>query len=391
MIDRYSSITLDRPVAIADKYIRIGFPMNANDEDIESAGESSFHDVERSFSSADAVTEMSVFLGCLRLRQITSQIHSRFDDRETALGMQNDLLGRGAIHVKLDQLLTELQAWRRSMPIFESPKCLYEMQKWYDLLCVREKLLLVRKAIDLTPKRNNTPPKDVLFLCMQYANKALLVFCELFEKQKITYTRSYFQMLFTAGLSVMYCMSVVNDLDPLTFRNGTSAVIAGENALRRMILDLPDAKSYVAVYEALRRHVLRKYSRDHPEDASTQGTDTHLPCENSTHGAASGRSTAPESFMLPPGRTTCQPFHMTAENPSYGLNAQTPLQNYFTDISPATGAEAGIQGDMAVSENDVPSWDIFGDDALWNMEAGLNEYAYGDPSLDFFDLYNMLP
>jgi hypothetical protein len=83
MIDRYSSITLDRPCAIADKYILIGFPADANDEDIQAA------DVSGSFPNLDSFcaaislnspsgptnTEMSVFFACLRLRQITSTPH----------------------------------------------------------------------------------------------------------------------------------------------------------------------------------------------------------------------------------------------------------------------------------------------------------------------------
>ena len=31
----------------------------------------------------------------------------------------------------------------------------------------------------------------------------------------------------------------------------------------------------------------------------------------------------------------------------------------------------------------LPSWDVFGDSTFWDMEAGLGEYAYGDPMLLF--------
>ncbi|KAJ5812470.1 hypothetical protein N7474_008771 [Penicillium riverlandense] len=404
MIDRYSSITLVRPFAIGDKYIHTGFPVDANDEEIEAAEASgAFPDLD-SFGSTYSLTsvstrttEMSVFFACLRLRQITSQIHREFGDRAIRRDGQNDDTARGVIYSSLDKLLKELQQWRSSTPVFHNPQNLYQMQEWYDLLFLRERLLLVRKAIDIVPKRDNIPPRDLLSLCLECAFGAITCFYRLFELRKITFTRSYFQMLFTAGLSVMFCLSVVRDFDQLTIRNGTDAVIMGENSLKKMSKELPDAKRYVAVYEALRRYVVRKYSRQ----LQVESLRNAHPTLEANHELP--QSAAP-ALMLDPktcngqydGRTLLEDTGVLAAgaNLSPSHHAQSSLHAPCTEPAFTSDTIVGMQGDASISKDSVLSWDIFEDDALWNMEAGLNEYAYGDPPLNLldnsFDWHHML-
>ncbi|KAJ6120676.1 hypothetical protein N7523_004956 [Penicillium sp. IBT 18751x] len=405
MIDRYSSITLTRPFAIGDKYIKIGFPVDANDEEIEAAEASrafpdldSFGSTSSLTSVAGRTTEMSVFFACLRLRQITSQIHTEFGGKATRRDMQDHATVRGVIYASLDKLLKELQQWRSSTPLFHNPQNLYQMQEWYDLLCLRERLLLVRKAIDIVPKRDNVPPRDLLSLCFECAIGAITAFCRLFELKKITFTRSYFQLLFNAGLSVMFCLSVVRDFDPVTIRKGTDAVIMGENALERMSEELPDATPYVTVYEALRRYVLRKYSSQLEVEAGRSGHPTNeannelsqprtrdlMHDPKTWHGECVGRNNLGD-----PGMSSVGP------NFSPGLHAHSSLHLPFTEPAITPGRMTGMPGDTNASEGPLLSWDIFEDSALWNMEAGLNEYAYGDPPMnlyleDSFDLQNVL-
>ncbi|KAJ5331443.1 hypothetical protein N7476_001226 [Penicillium atrosanguineum] len=405
MIDRYSSITLTRPFAIGDKYIKIGFPVDANDEEIEAAEASgAFPDLD-SFASTSLLTsvttrttEMSVFFACLRLRQITSQIHTELGRKASRQEVQNDTTARGVTYSSLDKLLKELQQWRSSTPVFHNPQNLYQMQEWYDLLCLRERLLLVRKAIDIVPKRDNVPPRDLLLLCLECASGAITCFCQLFELKKITFTRSYFQLLFTAGLSVMFCLSVVKDFDQVTIRNGTDAVIMGERALKRMSEELPDATRYITVYEALRRYVIRKYSCRLEVEAVQ---NTH-PTLEANHDLSRSTAIAP---MLGPkawygqheGRNHLEDPGMFSAGPSFspGLHTHSSLRVPITETDFTPRRMVGMLGDTNISEGSILSWDIFEDNALWNMEAGLNEYAYGDPPLnlhfdDSFDLQNML-
>ncbi|KAJ5363954.1 uncharacterized protein N7496_009667 [Penicillium cataractarum] len=404
MILAVGSITLDRPCAIPEKYIRIGFPADANDEEIEAA------DVSGSFSNLDSFcvalsnrspsagnTEMSVFFACLRLRQITSSIHSKFGDKATSTKSPHDTTARGAIYDELEHLLGELHQWRVTTPTFDNPRSLYEMQDWYDLLYFRERLQLVRKAIDLVPKQNGIPPRDLLSLCLQCATGAIVAFWKLFEPKKITFTRSYFQMLFTAGLSIMYCLSVVGDFDHASMRAGTEAVTTCELILKQMGVDLSDAKRYVAVYEALRGYVIRKYSRhlqtDPQHGDSLCASTSHFNQSSSNVAASHGERCDNDipSTQIPSIRGLGFAHNHTQQP----LGDLPLLDTQLVDLPVLHDTAGSLYNDASISEGSVLSWNIFGDDALWNMEAGLNEYAYGDPPAtlyleDPFDLQNIL-
>jgi hypothetical protein len=396
MIDRYSSITLTRPFAIADGYIKIGFPVDANDEEIEAAEASgAFPDLD-SFGSASSLTagtttrttEMSVFFACLTLRQITSKIHTSFGNKAIRQTLANNTTARGVIYSNLHRLLKELQQWRTSTPLFHSPQNLYQMQEWYDRLLLRERLLLIRKTIDIVPKQGNIPPRDLLSLCLECAVGAITCFCQLFEQKKITFTRSYFQMLFTAGVSVMFCLSVVRDFGHSTVRNGTDAVSIGETALKRMSEELPDSKRYVAVYEALRLYVIRKYSRQlqtesirdthHTSEVQNESSRPRQPALMPNmipwNGGYDNRNILESSKMISVGANLHPSTHAHS-----ALHAPSNETAFTPDQMPS------IQGDTNISEDSTLSWNIFEDNALWDMEAGLNEYAYGDPPNLYLD------
>ena len=376
MIDRYSSITLDRPFAMTDSAIKIALPADANDEELDAAdATSSFPDLN-SFCAASMLTdvatpmtrttEISVFSACVRLRQITSKIHLTFQGSAISGSNRDSITARGAVYASLDQILHDLQIWRRSAPVFESPSCLYEMQEWYDLLCFREQLLLSRKALDLVPKPKNVPPRDLVALCLQFAVGAITGFCRLFERKQITFTRSYFQMLFTGGLSIMFCLSVVRDFTSVTIREAINAITQGQVALQQMGEELPDAKRYVAVYEALGANVRRKCSRHlHGESDFTQLDDPHM-------NEASQKSHHPNL----PAAAASHPDHYQPLH----YSAQLPTSESFLgrDDSAALYPNVVTQ-DTPVSDNSLLPWDLLNNDSLWDMEAGLNEYAYGDP------------
>ncbi|KAJ5204375.1 uncharacterized protein N7498_005254 [Penicillium cinerascens] len=405
VIEHHPSITLDRPCAIADKYVRIGFPADANDEDIENADLSgSFKDLD-SFCAASSLhsspggvnTEMSVFVTCLRLRQITSSIHSKFGDKSNSTSIRHETTARGTIYSELEQLLSELHVWRCSTPTFNNPRSLYEMQDWYDLLYFREQLQLVRKAIDLVPKRSGTPPRDLLYLCLQCATRAIMAFWKLVEPKKVAFTRSYFQLLFTAGLSIMYCLSVVGDSEPASMRAGTEAVTTCEYILKQMSVDLSDIKHYIAVYEALRGYVIRKYSYHlqtdpHPGDSVlASASDIYQYCVSNVAAAYEQRNENDISSARTPITGGIGFTFNPAEQTPGNLRVPDPQ---LAELPTVHGTADPSYNEEYIPEGSVLSWGIFGDDALWNMEAGLNEYAYGDPPAnlyleDHFDLQNI--
>lgn len=404
MIDRYSSITLERPFSIAERSIKVNFPADADDVDIEAAGNPrAFLDLD-SFSAASVLatsttntpTETTVFITCVRLRQITSRIHLQFNEKAVSSDTKDHLFARGAIYTKLDELLADLYNWRCSAPVFQEPKCLYQMKEWYDHLYLREKLLLVRKAIDIVPKRNSLPPRDLLVLCLQSAVGAITVYCLLYENRSITYTRSYFQTLFTAGLSIMYCLSVVRDFDANAIKSGIDAVINCEVVIKQMSEALPDAKRYIAVYEALRGYMVRKFGRQLQSEGMPRPVRSDVPeilplSDSHSMGMARELFSGLNSPRLDFTSNCLSDNHDALQFAHAAFQSESGLD----DPSLVSNSAIGLPSDAAISEGSMLSWDIFGDGALWNMEAGLNEYACGDPlaTLDFdeiFDLQNVL-
>ncbi|KAB8204063.1 hypothetical protein BDV34DRAFT_122643 [Aspergillus parasiticus] len=377
IISQYSSITLDRPAAIAERDIQVGFPADADDEEIDAAEASgSFSDLD-SFCRATTRptttgnTEMTVFFYCLRLRKITSKIRTKFQQSNGAPGdgqalAMDSITASGRIYEDLEELLSELEQWRRSAPTFSTPRGLYHTQEWYDLLLMRERLLLVRKAIDLVPKRNNIPPDDLLLICLEYAVGTITKFCPLFEQRKITYTRSYFQMLFTAGLSVMLWVSVASNHDTEMMVKAADAVKQSEKILKQMGREMPDATPYVSVYEALEVHVLGKY---HTSSRLTQQPGGYLgQTQPQDH-------TSPRMSGMLHDQNMAGEQHSVEQNHSQFSSHWPPLLNdlgshHLLDHEPSTYAS-------------LLSRDLFGDNTFWNVEVGLGEYAYGDPMFLF--------
>ncbi|KAL4963422.1 uncharacterized protein BDV14DRAFT_209941 [Aspergillus stella-maris] len=352
VIDRYSSITLDRPLAIADRDIQVLLPVDANDEEIEAA-EGALSDLDL-FQVASSVrsghSELTVFFSSVRHRQITSNIYGLFQVKSLSGGPQT-VTATGRICTNLYRLLRELDNWRQSTPVFENPKCLYETQDWWDLRWRRERLILVRKAMDMVPKRANTPPRDLLALCFENATAVITLFCRLYTSKQMTYTRSYFQTLFTAGLSIIFYLSVASDLDIAAMDQAMEALAQCEHVFKELGHELPDAIQYVAVYEALYRHISQKLRQSGRWD----------------RGASD----------LQQGHAPLQPGHgPVAVQPQMlaglGLSEGWPLP---TPHSLPTGPDV----EALLPEELLSFGALFWDDTVGNMEAGLGEYAYGNP------------
>lgn len=395
MIDRYSSITLDRPPSLAEGDIQTGFPADVDDEDIDAAEASgSFPDLE-SFCNAISQnpstdpTEMSVFLYCVRLRQITSKINTSFQQSQIHL-----LRSKGAIDEfsalkivdlissNLDELLLELDKWRNSAPTFQNPKSLYQMQDWYDLLLVREKVLAVRKAIDLVPKHNQIPPQDLLSTCLQYATQGIMKFYDMFSHGIVTYTRSYFQFIFMSGLSVMLCISVMmddHDMERITM--ALNAVEHAEMALRQMTDDLPDAVPYVAVFEALHANIIAK-----PRSLVEYAPSIAI---NDLPGQQHMTLTTEQTSQL-------HPVHYTnisngqygqgpvAEGISHSMHSSSQLPAHH-QLPTLYDTADHLNSDLLIpTTGNSLAWNIFNNNDFWNMEAGLTQYAYGDAPAPLF-------
>lgn len=395
MIDRYSSNTLHRPFAIAEKDITAGFPIDANDEAI-AAAQQIFPDLD-TFGAAhtpSGLSEMAVFFLCIRLRQIVSRIHSEFSqfaglDKYT--GFETFLLS-GKICKIVDELFYDLKKWRDSAPVFQAPRSLYESQDWFDLLYFRERLILIRKAVELVPKRHGIPPEHLLNQCLECAMSTIKLYSRLFQQGRITHTRSYFQMMFTAGLSVMFCVSVSSTLRQPAVQE--TLRLCGE-ILRRMGAKLPDAMHYVSVYEALHRNVEKKWNM-----ASLRASPVARPAD-------AGRDLlVPDLGPYPTPDLSLHPTN-DLEAPSVGqtrniLPRESQVNPDFTHRTDQDHFSGEWSVDAQFPNDGMPSldfpmedplqWTFLNNDVFWNMEAGLGEYAYGDTNASIsraFDLTDL--
>lgn len=406
MIDRYSSSTLDRPFAIADQDIATALPAHVGDAELAAA--SALYPDLATFESRyteSGPNEMSVFLACIRLRRITSQIQ-RFasitakDSGRHAPG-QLQLLSMGNVFRDLDELLVALQDWLASTPVLTSTKCLYEEREYFEFLHAREQLLLMRRAMEVVPKRKGVPPQHLLALSLKTATRGIELFSGLFERNAITYTRSYFSFLFTAGLSIMLSVSVSDGtiVDCKYMGSSSKALVTCEDTLRRLAENLPDAKPYVTVFEALHRNVakgsyqksksIRRSTTFTPSWTNRRFTETESVLEQQHIQAQAVQS----SHFIHPHRAEDQGL----ENPpreALGMNmtgaSWPPPSGMNLENEGLYGANHGVEPNpMFPAEMTSPDeytmfpWaSLTEDNPLWSMEAGLGEYAYGDASFN---------
>lgn len=392
MIDRYSSSTLDRPFAIADRDVATPLPAHVDDADLAAAS-ALYPDLttfETRYTGSDP-NEMTVFLACVRLRQITSRIQ-RF---ASVAGKENSrhspdqlqLLATGNVFCALDELLIALEDWRLATPILTSPKCLYERHEYFEFLHVREKLLLIRRVMEVVPKRKGVPPQHLLALSLRTAARGIELFSGLFEENAITYTRSYFSFLFTAGLSVMLSVSASDGSTDDCNYTGSSAktLVTCEDTLRRLGEKLPDAKPYVTVFEALHRHVAKgcHQKSDSSRRSTTFATEPGLgPRYNQSLAVDPSNLDHQDSpLALGPEEHGRAAVGMNMPGVSWpqpaGINPGSAAM-YSTD----TGFEPTALFSAELASPDeytmFPWASLTEDNPLWSMEAGLGEYAYGD-------------
>ncbi|KXH52752.1 hypothetical protein CNYM01_05135 [Colletotrichum nymphaeae SA-01] len=415
MIDRYSSTVLGKPFSIDDRDIEVSFPADANDEDIVTANQiSSDFEAFRSSHVTLGTTEMTVFFISVRLRQISSRIHSEFSRLAcNYLQPSKTHLAPGQIFTTLTCLMQELQYWRDNCPVFQQPKCLYESQDWYDLLLAREQLYLVRRAIDLMPKRGGKTPHHISVLCLKIALRTIWAYSELCQQRPLTtHTRSYFHMMFTAGLSVLFCVSTSTKLEKEGLSDASAGLIQCEETLKNMEEQLPSAKQYVAVFEALRRNTTRKLDKvleTLQSDVLRQGTSldyTRNGFRQSTQRfseplAASGSSILGSQCVLGPSALGAN-VNPRVQEPNFPGSIPSnfsflPPVERVTVGNPATLPHGSRNTDGPIvatatfsPRSDFMGWALLGDEALWNMESALGEYVYGDPerhigALDAFE------
>ncbi|THX76924.1 hypothetical protein D6D08_05204 [Aureobasidium pullulans] len=354
-LDRYSSTTLGRPFAIADHDIEVDLPSSTGLDTPDSL---------ISVSTFATSSDLSVFIYSVQLRQITSRIRSKLLSMSSnSHDHHRSFMATGEIYTSLHKFLAELDHWRASAPRYEQPTCLYESQEWYDFLLEKDKLFLMRGGVNILFKSRRGVSQDIMRLWGRCATRVVELYASLYRAGRITYTRSYFQMLFHAGLSVIFCVS-----SEAKSRTGAGRLIPDFDATLSVcgnVLDsisekMPDARGYAVVFESMRKSVFNNFS-------ASPTTTAH---------PATPRETNMTLLAFPEMNMPIQQEH----HPIMPISTQGQGQH---QTSGATQAPVYSQW---MPEMDWTNMDF---DAMQGMEAGLSEYVWGDLNINA-DMWNRI-
>lgn len=369
--DRYSSGILGRPYAISEEEIDVSLPLEASEADISSSTATSLDHID--VSSIHRPNESSVALYVIGLRQITTQVHRQFSS-STATSPQT-IVGAGQILSEMQDLVEEFDTWLETSPKFENPQSLYQRPEWYQFLMEKDKLVLLRSALARVPVSGLTPPRSLLRRYLACATTVVELYDTLFRQNYITWTRSYFQIIFTCGLSIIYALSVltpgsnsdlVDKSDNDIIRAGQTTLITVRDLLHLLVQEMPDVERFISILDSLMKpYISRTVTR-----AGSEVGPGQMMAER-------------QGYVMPSGVESKIP-HQTQELAGIANNRhQIPKLNQPVDgrfqsslqISQAQSLDFNIGIEMA----DLQQWpqSMGNDNVFGQLEAGLGEYAWG--------------
>lgn len=185
-------------------------------------------------------------------------------------------------------------------------------------------------------------------------------------------------MMFTSGLTILFCISVSSDLEPATILECRTALAQCEETIKTMSTYMPDSRHYVKFFKAICIHVFPKLEAKEP----------HVPNEHSL-GSSSTHLAHLDQFQ-PQGNGDAHLLESSISGPTYNAdvdcpgNGRVPLETdqwYSHGISPPLFNQEGINDvlDEGVNISAGPlDWSFLGEDAVWNI--GLGNYVYGNLS-----------
>lgn len=356
VLDRYSSGILGRPFAICEKDISVHLPINANDNHIVTSGAVDLGSIYQ--PQAATLTEMSIFIVFIELRRISSRIHSKFyTGRHLRLQLGSRSLENqsvGHTYAAFSRFRAELDAWRLTVPTFSNPRSLYERSDWHEFMYFKDMLLLTRGALHSLPTTSipaSSIITELLLACYTSAARVIQLYADLMEKQTITWTRSYFQVIFTAGLIVIHCISLGalkhEGCDNNSQHDAIETLVRCSKILTFFKEQMPDAGSFAVVFDLLK------------DECITERLDN----SNST-------------------------LNFNQQVESYPDNISCPMGFASQDVDLGNGNLQHGVNDFDFSTQDLG----FGltDNLMTQLEAGLGEYAWGSLPVDgsFWDQFS---
>jgi hypothetical protein len=179
----------------------------------------------------------------------------------------------------------------------------------------------------------------------------------------ITWTRSYFQGIFTAGLSILFCINTGSHIDLGPSPDGIhphSTLQLCSEVLHSFEREMPDVRSFAIVFDELTDAVIRKVQPNPDEDTVNEqtslSTNEHRLPRDSTQGVSVQRA------QIQSANTT----------------------NEFNALSMDVDMSATYLNNFSAEAADL-DWPIMTEEFMENLEAGLGEYAWGFAGDDLYD------
>ncbi|KIW11215.1 hypothetical protein PV08_10515 [Exophiala spinifera] len=388
--DRYSSGILGRPYAIAEDDITVELPVERTEADL--ANGSTLED-STSHGRPDPPNKASVFCFLIKLRRLFTRISTCFYTTYGHTESQRRSLAHAArVRTDLDCFMRDLDRLRSEAPVFDDLKSLYERPQWYDFIIEKDRLTLLRGAITHMPVDRLQPPRKLLLTAMECATRVLGLYNAMFSSGHITWTRSYFQIMFTSGLTIMYTMSALREekkrlqkdvVNP--FSQATHALITTAELMKVFVTEMPDASRFATVFEMLVKHYTGTGTRARPSRGVSPLQHGVL-----VPGASRPSGNHDTDSEVAISRPLSSQEVRVEEMPN---NDIPPLGGGPADFSQGGGYDFGNEFDL----DGLPDWSLHPgtDNILGQVEASLGEYAWGmapdDSVWSQWDVFQNMP
>ncbi|CAG9975010.1 unnamed protein product [Clonostachys byssicola] len=371
---------IGRPFAISDDDITVELPFDTNEEDIPiTTSELSLLDVR--VESQCHPTELSVFIHYTKLRLLSSRINKTFDPSLNTphIDQNVQLDAPGKVYRDFALYSTRLKEWRDSAPTFTSPSCVFERPEWYDMLLEQERLFLARGAIRKAPKQGGRPPPDILTFYRGCAERVVEQYTVLLDRSLITWTRGSFYLIFTAGLSILYCVSLGGRQD----KEVAKTLDACSAILQKLKTEMPDAGKFVVVFEELRKKLVNfSIPANHPPSEGDNADEERIRAQE--HPVELSQSDGlPAEANVTTAETQIQRdlgvWGMMALDADNGDGSFSSLHN----APPVGASNLMLQHDASIQPRlTLADWEMDDDLLMRSLEPSYGEFSWGDIDID---------
>ncbi|KAL9570938.1 hypothetical protein ACKAV7_005275 [Fusarium commune] len=368
LLDRFSSRTLGRPFAIADKLIST--------------------DILNSIPSPHE-EDISVFQWLIGIGRLSSQIHSAMEEgRPNSASFSvgpsaTSTPDLGEVLCQLRRFHHDLGSWHESAPLFDNPSCLFETREFFELTYQEERLRLIRATIEVLGSKTMLPPDVLLEPCLQAARAIICSFAALRGLNMITFSRAYMHLIFTAALVIVVVLETrIHRHDGPNHKTRSSGIDA-EEWLRDLVDDRWNAEARDIWNDLSVAGSLLSWFADSMPDMAvynqffqrlchqleTAGSSGEQPTQLVLESAAPGHETH-SSRNTPPSNTS------NAEN-NTALNRGDQLDMGGMNPLDLTSIQIGNPQLSALSEDGMPEgWPLAYVLGVEGISAGLSEFVW---------------